>query len=212
MKIARRGNISPFKVMEALREANAYEAEGGDAIHLSLGQPGKTAPRRVREKVAELLLDDHANIGYTEAMGLFPLRERIAQHYKDFYGVQLAPERVLVTVGSSSAMNMTLLSAFDYGDSIALALPCYPAYPNMLEALGLKPVFIRTTAQTNFQPTVEMLKSLPEKPDGMIIASPSNPTGTIIPEAELEAISRYCEENGIRLISDEIYHGVTYEG
>lgn len=209
LKAARRGAVSPFHVMEVMREAWAHEATGADVIHLSVGQPAEEAPERVRLKAAELLTSK-ANMGYTNAMGITPLRQRIADFYSQKYNVNIPMERVVVTVGSSSAFLMTMLSAFEHGDSIAIAFPCYPAYPNMLEAAGLKPVFMRADASTNFQPTVEMLQALPQKPDGLIIASPSNPAGTIIDAGEMERIVAYCEAEGIRLISDEIYHGIIY--
>lgn len=209
MKVAQRGAVAPFHVMEVLREAWAHEATGADVIHLSVGQPAEEAPERVRRKAADMLLNK-ANMGYTNAMGVIPLRQRIAAYYKDTYGIDVPMERVVVTVGSSSAFFISMLAAFEHGDKIAIAFPCYPAYPNMLEAAGLQPVFMRADASTRFQPTVEMLQALPEKPDGLIIASPSNPAGTVIEPAELQRIVAYCEQEGIRLISDEIYHGITY--
>lgn len=211
MKNPKRGEVTPFYVMEALREANRYADKGDDMIHLSLGQPGDTAPLRVRQKASEMMLAPH-NYGYTEAMGVWELRQRIARHYKDFYGLDLPPERVVVTVGSSAAVFMTLLSAFEHGDKIAIANPCYPAYPNMMHALGLEPLYMQAGPATNFQPTVAMLEALPQKPDGLVIASPSNPTGTIIDPVEMQNIIAYCDKNKIRLISDEIYHGITYDG
>lgn len=211
MKVARRGAVAPFHVMEVMREAWAHEATGADVIHLSVGQPAEEAPERVRRKAAELLTSK-ASLGYTDAMGVFPLRRRIAEFYKATYGLDIPPERVVVTVGSSSAFFITMLSAFEHGDKVAIAYPCYPAYPNMLEAAGLKPVFMRADASTRFQPTLEMLKALPEKPDGLVIASPSNPAGTVIDAGEFRRIIAYCEQEGIRLISDEIYHGITFGG
>lgn len=211
MKVATRGAVSPFHVMEVMREAWEHEATGADVIHLSVGQPAEEAPERVRRKVSELLLQK-ANLGYTNAMGITPLRKRISEFYKLRYGLDIPFERVVVTIGSSAAFFISMLAAFEHGDSVAIAFPCYPAYPNMLEAAGLKPLFMRADASTNFQPTVAMLKALPQKPDGLIIASPSNPAGTIIDNTELKALADYCTQNGIRLISDEIYHGIAYDG
>lgn len=210
MKLSLRGQIDPFRVMDTLREANAYaQATGKEILHLSVGQPGTLLPDRVRQKLAQLVLSDHL-LGYTDAYGIFPLRERLAQHYAQTYGAHIAPERIALTVGSSAAMAMALLAAFDAGDSIAIALPCYPAYPNMLKALGLKPVFLRATAETHFQPSVEMLAALPQKPAGLIIASPSNPAGTVLSADAMEKLVRYCDAHSIRVLSDEIYHGITY--
>lgn len=211
MKIAERGKISPFRVMEVLREAHALADQGQDVIHLSVGQPCHEVPAAVREHAAELL-STGAMMGYTDAKGIMPLRRRIAEFYKTRSGVEISPERIIVTVGSSAAFFITLQSAFDVGDKVAIATPYYPAYPNMLEAAGLEPVYIRTDASTAFQPTVELIAALPEKPQGLVIASPSNPAGTVICPQELERIVRYCDAEGIRLISDEIYHGITYDG
>ncbi|MCH2546146.1 MAG: aminotransferase class I/II-fold pyridoxal phosphate-dependent enzyme [Alphaproteobacteria bacterium] len=211
MKVAARGAVSPFHVMEVMREAWEHEATGADVIHLSVGQPAEEAPEAVRRKAAELLLSK-ANLGYTNAMGVTPLRKKIAAFYQQRYDVAVPWERVVVTIGSSSAFFISMLAAFDHGDSVAIAFPCYPAYPNMLEAAGLKPVFLRADVTTNFQPTIEMLEALPKKPDGLIIASPSNPAGTVIDPVAFAQIVQYCDANGIRLISDEIYHGITFDG
>lgn len=211
MKVATRGAVAPFHVMEVMREAVELEATGADVIHLSVGQPAEEAPEPVRRKAAELLLNK-ASLGYTNAMGVTPLRKRIAAFYAQRYGITIPWERVVVTVGSSSAFFISMMAAFDHGDNVAIAFPCYPAYPNMLEAAGLNPVFLRADASTNFQPTLAMLEALPQKPDGLIIASPSNPAGTVMHPAEMRQLAEYCEQNGIRLISDEIYHGITYDG
>lgn len=210
MKVAKRGAVAPFHVMEVVQAAADHAATGADVIHLSVGQPAEEAPERVRRKAAELLLAK-ADMGYTGALGVIPLRKRIAAFYGQRYGLEVPWQRMVVTVGSSSAFFISMLAAFEHGDRIAIAFPCYPAYPNMLEAAGLKPLFMRAEASTNFQPTVEMLQALPEKPDGLIIASPSNPAGTVICPQELRRIAAYCEAEGIRLISDEIYHGITYD-
>ena len=211
MKVAKRGAIAPFEVMDVLRKANIHAANGADIIHLSLGQPGQEAPLKVRQKMADLLLSGKP-MGYTDSRGLTALRTRIAQHYQETYGVSIDVDQVIVTVGGSGAFLTSLIAAFDVGDTVAIALPCYPAYPNMLESLGLNTAYMRATAATHYHPTVEMLQALPKKPDGLIIASPSNPTGTMIPEEEFKRIVAYCDANKIRLISDEIYHGITYNG
>lgn len=211
MKVSKRGSISPFLIMEALTEANEYIAEhGGEAIHLSLGQPGKGVPKRV-VKAAEKLLHE-SKLGYTEAAGVLELRKRLAQMYQETYGVTVPWERIFITVGSSSAFFLTLIAAYDAGDRVALIEPCYPAYRNMLEAMGLEPVFLRGTFENNFQPTLEMLEQLDEPIQGLIVASPANPSGTVLPADELEKIIHWCEANDVRMISDEIYHGMTYGG
>lgn len=209
MKISKRGSVSPFLVMEALSRANAYIAEhNAEVVHLSLGQPGKGVPARVAEKLRDLVMND--KLGYTEGSGMLELRKRIAQHYHETYGVDVPWERIFITVGSSSAFFLSLIAAFDAGDRVALVQPCYPAYRNMLIAHDLEPVLLRGTFENNFQPTVAMLEALDTPIDGLIIASPSNPTGTVLPEKEMRAIVKYCEANNIRIISDEIYHGMSY--
>ena len=139
MKVAKRGCIPPFRVMEALREAEEYAAKGADIIHLSLGQPGQEAPERVRRKVADMLIKGD-NLGYTDASGLMPLRERIAQHYKETYGYDVPANRIAITVGASGAFFTAMMAAFDPGDKVALVNPCYPAYPAIMEAVGVEPV------------------------------------------------------------------------
>jgi len=209
MKSSTRGHIPPFLVMESLREANAYSRKTGkEMIHLSLGQPGNGVPQAVVDAAAEIM--QQSALGYTEAAGILELRERIAQHYREVYGQNVPVERIFVTVGSSSAYFLTLLAAFDVGDRVALMQPCYPAYRNKLGAMGLEVEFLRGTMENNFQPNVAMLKALDKPIDGLILCSPSNPTGTILPPQEMEAIIQWCEAHEVRVISDEIYHGMVY--
>ncbi|MCK5793001.1 MAG: aminotransferase class I/II-fold pyridoxal phosphate-dependent enzyme [Ketobacter sp.] len=208
VKDIKRSDISPFLVMEAFREAHEVTKTGADVIHLSLGQPASKPPQQVLQKVAERMMED--KLGYTDACGIPALRERIAKHYRDEYGLEVPAERVFITIGSSAAFFLSMLCAFNPGDKLAIARPCYPAYPNMMKALDLVPVYLHTTTEDNFQPTVAMLEALPEKPQGLVIASPSNPSGTVIGPKRMKQLVEYCEQHGIRLISDEIYHGVTY--
>ena len=151
-----------------------------------------------------------AKIGYTEAHGVTPLRERIAAFYGERYGFTPPLERIVVTTGGSAGIILAFLAAYDVGDRVALANPGYPAYRNTLQALGLEPVLLPTTAETRFQPTVAMLGALEQPIQGLIVASPSNPTGTMVPRPTLEAVAAYCDTRGIRVVSDEIYHGITY--
>jgi len=208
LKIASRGTISPFIVMDVMRAANKRAAEGGDVLHLEVGQPGTPAPSRVIEAAKSALDDDR--LGYTDSFGVSALRQRIAGHYRDFYGVTVSPDRIVVTTGSSGGFVLSFLSAFNAGDRVALAAPGYSAYRNILTALDIEPVIIPVGPETNFQPTPDLMKEHAGRLDGLIIASPSNPTGTMIHATELKAISDYCSDAGIRLISDEIYHGITY--
>ncbi|MEE8172096.1 MAG: aminotransferase class I/II-fold pyridoxal phosphate-dependent enzyme, partial [Alphaproteobacteria bacterium] len=184
-------------------------ADGGaEIMHMETGEPVSGAPAKVIEAAHAAL--DGAHLGYTEAEGNPKLRARIAQHYAEYYGHGVAPEQVVVTTGASGGLLLAFLAAFDVGDRIAMAEPSYPAYRNTLAALGLQSVGLPAGPQTRFQPTVELLKALKKPVEGLIIASPSNPTGTMIPRSEFEAIATYCDGEGIRIVSDEIYHGITY--
>lgn len=207
LKVAARAAIDPFIVMEVMRAANERAAAGGDVIHMEVGQPSTSAPRLVREAAQRALNEDR--IGYTDALGVPALRQRIARHYREFYGADVAPERIAVTTGSSGGFLLAFLAAFDPGDRVALAAPGYPCYRHILTALGLTPVLIETGPETKFQPTLAALKGA-GKIDGLIIASPSNPVGAVMNEADLGAIASWCAANGIRLVSDEIYHGITF--
>lgn len=209
LKTARRGLVPPFIVMDVLRVANEREAAGEEVLHLEVGQPGTPAPASVRA-AAKAALDD-ARIGYTDAMGVRSLRARIARDYGERYGVELDPARVIVTTGSSGGFLLSFLASFEHGDRVALAAPGYPAYRNILSTLGVEPVLLPTDLEHRFQPTVELLDQVATPLDGLILASPSNPTGTMLDRAALTDLVAYCAGRGIRLISDEIYHGITYE-
>lgn len=208
LKISGRGQIDPFIVMDVMREANVLDAAGEDIVHLEVGQPGTSAPARVRDAAIAALNADR--LGYTDALGIPALRERLATHYSDFYGVSVDPARIVITTGSSGAFLLAFLAAFDVGDRVALAAPGYPAYRNILTALGIEPVIVETRLEDRFQPTPELLARVEGRLDGLIVASPSNPTGTMIGAAEMVGLTGYCRENDIRFVSDEIYHGITY--
>ena len=209
LKIAERGLIPPFIVMDVMRAANERAAAGGDVLHLEVGQPSTSAPALVLE-AAKAALDSDL-LGYTDALGIPPLRERIARHYQEFYRLEVDPERIIVTTGSSGAFLLAFLSVFDHGDTVALASPSYPAYKNILQALGVGIHDMAVGADSHFQPTVEHVRDAGPAIDGLVVASPSNPTGSMISAAALESLVRFCDEQQIRLISDEIYHGITYE-
>ena len=208
LKRSRRGGVPPFIAMDVLREANRRAASGGDVIHLELGQPSTGAPQPVLDAARAAL--GREILGYTDASGLPALREAIAMHYRAFYGVALDPARVVVTTGSSAGFILAFLAAFDPGDRVALAAPAYPAYRNILLALDLVPVELPAGPDTRFQATLDLLRSHKDGVDGLILASPANPTGSMLAGEELAAVARHCEEQGIRLISDEIYHGISY--
>jgi aspartate/methionine/tyrosine aminotransferase len=208
MTPSRRGLVPPFIAMDVLREALAREAAGHSVIHLEVGQPGTPAPAAVLEAAHAALAADR--IGYTDALGISPLRERIARHYQDQYAIAVDPGDIVVTTGSSAAFQLAFLAAFEPGDRVALATPGYPAYRNILAALGLEPILIEVGENAHYQPNPELLAEAGDIA-GLIVASPANPTGTMIPAADLARLAAYCGDNGIRLVSDEIYHGITYQ-
>ncbi|MBS0518861.1 MAG: pyridoxal phosphate-dependent aminotransferase [Proteobacteria bacterium] len=209
-RISRRSAaVEPFIVMDVMAAAAAKEAAGGSVIHLEVGQPSTPAPKGVLAAAHAAL--DSDRIGYAAALGMPALRERIARHYRESYGCDVSPERVIVTTGSSGGFPLAFLASFDAGDRVALAAPGYPAYRNILAALNLEPVDLPTTAADRFQPTVHALEKAGPIA-GLIVASPSNPTGTMVTRAELAQLAGWCDRHDVRLISDEIYHGVVYEG
>lgn len=217
LKTGRGAAAPPFLVMDVIAAANARAAalppgafaDGRGVIRMEVGQPGTGAPRGAAE-AAMRALSAGAPMGYTEAFGLRSLRERIARHYAERYGAAIAAERVAVTVGASGAFPLAFLAAFDPGDRVAMAAPFYPPYANILTALGITPVLLPCDAATRWQPTVAMLEALDPLPDGLIVASPCNPAGTMLAPEELRAIAAWCAARGVRLVSDEIYHGLTY--
>lgn len=209
LKVSRRGGgVAPFMAMDVLSAANDLEARGNRVVHLEVGQPGTPAPKAVLDAAQAALGQDR--LGYVEALGVPPLRERIARHYRETYGVDIAAERVIVTTGSSSGFLLAFLAAFDAGDRVALAAPGYPAYRNILGALGLEAVDLAASAADRFQPTVRLLDGARGDVAGLILASPSNPTGTMVTAGELAELGATCEARGIRLVSDEIYHGIVF--
>ncbi len=208
LKVSTRGGIDPFIVMDVMRAANERAAAGNDVLHLEVGQPATAAPDRVRTAAREAL--EAERLGYTEAFGLPRLRARIARHYHETYGVAVDPARIVVTTGSSGAFVLAFLAAFDPGDRVALASPGYPAYRNILGALNVEVVNLELDRSGGFQPTPADLDAVPGRLDGLIIASPANPTGTMIDRGALADLVAACESRDIRLVSDEIYHGITY--
>jgi len=207
-RVSRRSAIQPFLVMQVLAAANARGAASGDVLHLELGEPSGGPPARALE-AAHAALDGEA-LGYSEALGLRPLREAIAGHIERQYGITVPTRRIAVTMGASGGFILAFLAAFDAGSRVALADPGYPAYRNILQALDIEVVPIAATADNRFQPTPAELDALPGRIDGLIVASPANPTGSILAAEQLEAMSDWCRRRGVRLISDEIYHGISY--
>ncbi|MFJ4656594.1 pyridoxal phosphate-dependent aminotransferase [Nocardia sp. NPDC088792] len=206
---SRRSAIPPFYVMDVWKAAAERARTHGDVLVLAAGQPSTPAPRAVLRATKAAM--DSELLGYTETFGILPLREAIAEHHRSTYGVRVDADDVVVTTGSSGAFTLIFLAAFDAGDTVVVARPGYPAYRNTLAALGCGVVELDCGPETRFQPTVAMLEALPEPPAGLIVASPANPTGTMIAPGELAALARWCDAHGTLLISDEIYHGIVYD-
>ncbi|MBT3915343.1 MAG: aminotransferase class I/II-fold pyridoxal phosphate-dependent enzyme [Rhodospirillaceae bacterium] len=194
--------------MDVMRAANERAASGKDVLHLEVGQPSTSAPKAVIEAAKQAL--DTDLLGYTDALGVPPLRERLTAYYQDYYDLSLPMDRIIITTGSSGAFMLSFLAVFDQGDKVGLASPSYPAYKNILRALGVETVDIPVGPETAFQPTAAILADLDVQLDGLIVASPSNPTGSMLTAEALEEIVQWCDATGVRLISDEIYHGITY--
>ncbi|HEX2248058.1 MAG TPA: aminotransferase class I/II-fold pyridoxal phosphate-dependent enzyme, partial [Arthrobacter sp.] len=197
--------------MKILHRVAQMRAAGRDVISLCAGEPSGGAPRGVSAKAAEV----HASgmpLTYTSALGISELREVVARHYRRWYKLELGPDEVAITTGSSGAFMLTFLAAFNPGDRVALARPGYPAYRNILGSLGCEVVEIDCGPAERYQPTPALLDAAAVHGPlaGLILASPANPTGTMVSRAELAALSQWCAANGVRLVSDEIYHGITY--
>ena len=207
-QVSRRGGIDPFIVMEVLRAAGALAATGKPVFPLQIGQPSTPAPAGAREAAKAAI--DAGVLGYTDATGIEPLRRRIAGHYRERYGVEVEPGRVAVTPGSSGGFVLAFLAAFDAGARVVLTDPSYPCYRNMLAALGIETVQVPTGPETRFQPTPELLDRVEGRIDGLVVASPSNPTGSMLSPDALAGLAAWCHERGVRLVSDEIYHGIAY--
>ncbi|QNK81410.1 aminotransferase class I/II-fold pyridoxal phosphate-dependent enzyme [Nakamurella sp. PAMC28650] len=203
-----RAAVAPFHVMRVLAAAARRAETGAPVFDLTAGQPSTPAPAPVLA-AARRALEDQV-LGYTEAPGIVPLRTAIAGHYRHRYGLEVDPSQVYVTTGSSGAFLLAFLSAFDVGDRVGLARPGYPAYRNILQALGCQVIDLPCGPETRYQPTIDMIVDLDL--DGLVVASPANPTGTMLDPAELAALAGHCAAQGIRLISDEIYHGIDYTG
>lgn len=210
MDVSLRAGIPPFYVMDVWLAAAERQRTHGDLVNLSAGQPSAGAPAPVREAAVAAL--NRNQLGYTVALGIPELRAAIAGSYRARYGVDVGVDDVVLTTGSSGGFLLTFLACFDVGDRVAIASPGYPCYRNILTALGCEVVEIPCGPETRFQPTVAMLDELDPPVQGVIVASPANPTGTVIPPEELAAIASWCDASGVRLVSDEVYHGLVYEG
>ncbi|ROU03943.1 pyridoxal phosphate-dependent aminotransferase [Histidinibacterium lentulum] len=206
MRTSRRGAVDPFIVMDVMEAARAAEAAGRSIIHMEVGQPGTGAPAAALDRLARDMAA--GPLGYTVALGLPELRARIARHYRDWYGLDLDPNRVVVTAGASGAFILAFTALFDGGARVGLGEPCYPSYRQILHALGMTPVGIPTSLGARFQPVPDDVAA--HALDGLLVASPANPTGTMLSRQDLAGLAAASAESGAALISDEIYHGLTY--
>ena len=208
--LARRAGIPPFYVMDVWLAAAERQKAHGDLVNLSAGQPSVGAPEPVLAAAEKALRS--SPLGYTVALGIPELRQAIADSYANKFALDVTVDDVVLTTGSSGGFLLTFLACFDAGDRVAIASPGYPCYRNILSALGCEVVEVECGPETRFQPTVAMLAELDPPVQGVIVASPANPTGTVIAASELGAIARWCDARGVRLVSDEVYHGLVYPG
>lgn len=205
-----RSAVEPFHAMDILAEANRMIARGQSVISLAVGQPAAPAPQAALAAARAML--DHGRIAYTDALGRQDLRRRIARYYTEAHGVDVPIERIMITTGSSAGFNLAFLAAFDPGERVAVAAPGYPAYRNILKALGLVPVEIEVDADDGYILTADRLAAEHARAPlhGVLIASPANPTGTVTPRDELRRLVEFADQARLRFISDEIYHGLVY--
>ncbi|WP_349829539.1 pyridoxal phosphate-dependent aminotransferase [Brevibacterium litoralis] len=211
-KISERSQlVRPFASMALNARMAQMRDAGRDPIVMNIGEPSQGAPAPVRHRAAEIM-SDGTDLGYSEVQGILPLREAIAGHYRDWYGVDVDPNRIFVTAGSSVAFALTFLACFDAGDRVAMARPWYTAYEAVLRANGCEVVGLECGPESRFQPTVEMLAAAHDEAplSGIMLASPGNPTGTMLDGEQLHEITEWARARGIRVISDEIYQGITY--
>lgn len=210
LKPSKRSDVPPFIVMDVMAAAAQREAQGAHIIHMEVGQPAAPAPATAIKAAQAALV--RGRIGYTETLGIPSLRARIARHYGDAYDLALDPARVVVTTGSSGGFILAFLSLFEHGDRVALANPGYPPYRHILSALGCEPVLIQTSAETRWALSAKALIAAHQRAPlkGVVIASPANPTGTMMDADALMRLIAVAESEGIRVISDEIYHGLDY--
>ena len=207
MKNSARGSVDPFIVMDVMEAASKKEKSGYEVIHLEVGQPGTSAPKMAAESVKNKIWK--STMGYTVALGIPELREKIADLYLRWYNVQVEPERIIVTPGSSGAFILTFTGLFDVGDTVGVGSPGYPSYRQILKALSLNTSTIQTFNNNKFQPVAADI--INNSLDGLLVASPANPTGSMLNKYDLEKLIDACKMKQTVFISDEIYHGIEYE-
>ena len=212
--LSKRSDVEPFHAMDVLAEATRRRQAGHSVISMAVGQPSHPAPQAALEAARAAL--GHGRIGYTDALGTLALRQALSAHYQVRHGLSIDPKRIAITTGSSAGFNLAFLTLFDAGDCVAIARPGYPAYRNILAALGLDVVEVPVTEETQFTLTPESLEAAQaesgKRLKGVLLASPANPTGTVTGRAALKALADYCADSSIAFISDEIYHGLTFVG
>lgn len=202
-----RSAVDPFIVMDVMQAASAAEAAGRHIVHMEVGQPGTGAPRGAVAALARAM--EEGPLGYTVALGLPALRARIAQMYGEWYDVDLDPARVVITPGSSGGFLLAFTALFDTGARVGIGAPGYPSYRQILKALALQPVDLPTTRENRFQPHADDLRA--HDLAGLLVASPANPTGTMLDRSAMAALAEACTEAQAAFISDEIYHGIEYD-
>lgn len=207
MRNSSRSQVDPFIVMDVMQAASAAEAAGRHIIHMEVGQPGTGAPKGAATALTNAM--DAGPLGYTVALGIPELRARVARMYGEWYNVDLDPSRVVITSGSSAAFLLAFTALFDSGDRVGIGAPGYPSYRQILSALGMVPVDLPTAAENRYQPVPNDLAGMDLR--GLMVASPANPTGTMLDKPAMSALIGACDSVGASFISDEIYHGVEYE-
>ena len=207
MKKSNRSNVDPFIVMDVMESARKAEALGNKIIHMEVGQPGTAAPKIAKDYLTKEITNN--NLGYTVTLGLPELRKRISKLYGEWYNLDLNPNRIIITTGSSGAFILSFASLFDVGDRVGIGSPGYPSYRQILKSQNLIPVDIQTEIQNKFQPIPNDIKS--NNLNGLLVASPANPTGSMLDKNSLENLINTTKENNVSFISDEIYHGIQYE-
>ena len=207
MKKSKRSNVDPFIVMDVMESARKAEANGKHVIHMEVGQPGTPAPKLAKQFISDEISNN--DLGYTVTLGLPELRNRISKLYGDWYNIDLNPDRIIITTGSSGAFILSFAALFDVGDRVGIAAPGYPSYRQILKSQDLIPVDIFTELQNKFQPIPKDIKE--NNLNGLLVASPANPTGSMLDKKKLEELINTAHENKVSFISDEIYHGIQYE-
>ena len=207
MKKSKRSNVDPFIVMDVMESARKAEANGKHVIHMEVGQPGTPAPKRAKQFISDEISNN--DLGYTVTLGLPELRNRISKLYGDWYNIDLNPDRIIITTGSSGAFILSFAALFDVGDRVGIAAPGYPSYRQILKSQDLIPIDIFTELQNKFQPIPKDIKE--NNLNGLLVASPANPTGSMLDKKKLEGLINTAHENKVSFISDEIYHGIQYE-